>query len=168
MRHGQTVRKLSRTASHRRAMLANMATSLLRSHAVVTTTPKARVVRSVAEKLITLGKRGDIHARRLASRQVNDRKVLKKLFEEIAPQFATRAGGYTRVIKLGQRRGDGASMAKVELLVPKAAPTTASEDKAKAASRRKKGEADAAAAATAESKSKRASKAKAAGESEED
>ncbi|MEW5875539.1 MAG: 50S ribosomal protein L17 [Candidatus Zixiibacteriota bacterium] len=167
MRHGQTVRKLSRTASHRRAMLANMATSLLRSHAVVTTTPKARVVRSVTEKLITLGKRGGIHARRLASRQVNDRKVLKKLFEEIAPQFATRAGGYTRVIKLGQRRGDGASMAKVELLVPKAAPTTASEDKAKAASRRKKGDAEAA-AATAESKSKRASKAKAAGESEED
>jgi len=167
MRHGQTVRKLSRTASHRRAMLANMATSLLRSHAVVTTTPKARVVRSVTEKLITLGKRGDIHARRLASRQVNDRKVLKKLFEEIAPQFATRAGGYTRVIKLGQRRGDGASMAKVELLVPKAAPTTASEDKAKAASRRKKGEADAA-AATAESKSKRGGKAKAAGEPEED
>ena len=127
MRHGRTVRKLGRTASHRRAMLDNMATSLFRAHAVVTTAPKARVIRSVAEKLITLGKRGDMHARRMAARQVRDRTILKKLFDEIAPQFATRPGGYTRVVKLGWRRGDGAELAKVELLVPKAVPTSSGE-----------------------------------------
>lgn len=163
MRHGRTVRKLGRTASHRRAMLANMATSLFRSHAVVTTTPKARVVRSVAERLITLGKRGDLHARRLAARQVNDREVLKKLFEEIAPQFSTRAGGYTRVIKLGFRRGDGAALAKVELLVPRPAPTAA-EEKSKGAARRKK---DAADTAPADAAPKKGRKAKAAASDED-
>ena len=116
MRHRQTVKKLGRTTAHRRAMLGNMATSLFRLNAVVTTVPKARVLRSVAEKLITLGKRGDLHARRLASRRIKDRKVLSKLFDEIAPQFADRAGGYTRVMKLGQRRGDGAALARLELL----------------------------------------------------
>jgi large subunit ribosomal protein L17 len=164
MRHGQTVKKLGRTSSHRRAMLGNMATSLFRSHAVVTTLPKARVIRSVAEKLITLGKRGDLHARRIAGKQVKDNKILKKLFEEIAPQFATRAGGYTRMIKLGPRRGDGAALAKVELLVPKAVPATATEEKAKGGSRRKKSDAGAVAAG---SKSKRGRKTKAAGESVE-
>ncbi len=156
MRHGRTVRKLGRTASHRRAMLDNMATSLFRAHAVVTTAPKARVIRSVAEKLITLGKRGDMHARRLAARQVKDRTVLKKLFEEIAPQFATRPGGYTRVVKLGWRRGDGATLAKVELLVPKAVPTAA-EDQAKKKGSHKYGGHDAAASEkTAKAKSKKA------------
>ncbi|GAB4320689.1 MAG: 50S ribosomal protein L17 [Candidatus Zixiibacteriota bacterium] len=130
MRHMKRTKKLGRTPAHRRAMIANMATSLFRSYAVVTTTPKARVVRSAAEKLITLGKRGDLHARRLAARQVNDRGVLKKLFEEIAPQFSTRPGGYTRIIKMGQRRGDGAELARLELVIPKAAPT-ASDDKGK-------------------------------------
>jgi large subunit ribosomal protein L17 len=148
MRHGRTVRKLGRTASHRRAMLDNMATSLFRAHAVLTTTPKARVVRSVAEKLITLGKRGDMHARRLAARQIKDRTVLKKLFDEIAPQFATRAGGYTRVVKLGWRRGDGASLAKVELLVAKAVPSAAEEQAKKKAGRK------AAAAASSDKASK--------------
>ncbi len=123
MRHAKTTQKLGRTVAHKKAMLANMATSLLRHHAVVTTTPKARVVRSVTERLITLGKRGDLHARRLAARQVKDRGVLRKLFDEIAPQFATRPGGYTRIIKLGQRKGDGAALAKLELLIPKAVPT---------------------------------------------
>lgn len=132
MRHLRTVRKLGRTVAHRKAMLANMATSLLRSHAVVTTTPKARVVRSYTERLITLGKRGDLHAMRMAARKVKDRAVLKKLFEEIAPQFASRQGGYTRIIKMGQRRGDGADLARLELLIPKAAPASA-DDKKKAA-----------------------------------
>jgi large subunit ribosomal protein L17 len=131
MRHGNTTRKLGRTVAHRRAMLANMATSLLRNHAVITTTPKARVVRSVTERLITLGKRGDLHARRMAGRQVKDQSVLRKLFDEIAPQFSTRPGGYTRIVKLGTRRGDGAALAKLELLVPKAAPASG-ETKAKA------------------------------------
>jgi len=120
MRHQRTVKKLGRTAAHRTAMLANMATSLFRSHAIITTRARARVLRSVAEKLITLGKRGDIHARRLASRRIHDRVILKKLFDEIAPQFTTRNGGYTRIIKIGQRKGDGADVARIELLIPKA------------------------------------------------
>jgi large subunit ribosomal protein L17 len=128
MQHAKKTQKLGRTVSHRRAMLANMATSLLRNHSVVTTTPKARVVRSVTEKLITLGKRGDLHARRRAARQVKDRAVLRKLFDEIAPQFSTRPGGYTRIVKLGQRRGDGAALAKLELLIPKAVPTSDKKD----------------------------------------
>lgn len=132
MRHMKVGKKLGRTPAHRRAMIGNMATSLFRQYAVVTTTPKARAVRSAAEKLITLGKRGDLHARRLAARQVNDRGVLQKLFDEIAPQFATRPGGYTRIIKMGQRRGDGAELARLELVIPKAAPTRSEEkDKAK-------------------------------------
>ena len=137
MRHMKAVKKLGRTPAHRRSMISNMATSLFRSYAVVTTTPKARAVRSAAEKLITLGKRGDLHARRLASRQVQDRGVLKKLFEEIAPQFSTRPGGYTRIIKMGPRRGDGAELARLELVIPKAAPAP-SEDKGKAKGRSRK------------------------------
>ncbi|HUU45259.1 MAG TPA: 50S ribosomal protein L17 [Acidobacteriota bacterium] len=144
MRHRKTVKKLGRTTAHRRALLGNMATALFRAHALVTTTPKARVLRSVAEKLITLGKRGDLHARRLASRRVRDRAVLSKLFDEIAPQFATRPGGYTRIIKLGQRRGDGAHMSKLELLVPKA--VAGSDEKTKKAADKKKKESTAAAA----------------------
>lgn len=124
MRHQRTVKKLGRTAPHRTAMLANMAMSLFRSHAIITTRARARVLRSVAEKLITLGKRGDLHARRMASRRIRDRVVLKKLFDEIAPQFSTRNGGYTRIIKIGQRQGDGADLARLELLIPKAVVTT--------------------------------------------
>ena len=128
MRHRNSIRKLGRTRPHRRAMLGNMATSLFKSSAVVTTVPKARVLRSVAEKLITLGKRGDLHARRLAARQIHDKKILQKLFNDIAPQFATRPGGYTRVFKLGQRRGDGAPMARLELLTASSATTDADTD----------------------------------------
>lgn len=137
MRHQRTVRKLGRTAAHRRALLSSMATALFRAHAVITTVPKARVVRSVAERLITLGKRGDLHARRLAARRVKDRVVLKKLFDEIAPQFATRPGGYTRIIKIGTRRGDGASLARLELLIPKAVVQTDEKEKKSAARKRK-------------------------------
>lgn len=139
MRHRNAVKKLGRTTAHRRAMLGNMATSLFRSHAVVTTQPKARVLRSVAEKLITLGKRGDLHARRLAGRRVKDKAMLRKLFDEIAPQFAARPGGYTRITKIGQRRGDGASMAKLELLIPKVVVT---DDKDKKSSGKNKGAAE--------------------------
>ena len=152
MRHAKTTRKLGRTVAHRRAMLANMATSLIRNHWVITTTPKARVIRSVTERLITLGKRGDLHARRLAARQIKDRSVLRQLFDDIAPQFATRPGGYTRIIKIGQRRGDGAAMAKVELLVAKAVPETA-ESKAKSKKSRARRESDAG-KASAKSKDK--------------
>jgi large subunit ribosomal protein L17 len=137
MRHGRTVRKLGRTAAHRRAMLGNMATSLFRAHALVTTVARARVLRAAAERLITLGKRGDLHARRLAAERVHDKIVLKKLFEEIAPQFATRNGGYTRVIKIGTRRGDGAALARVELVMPKAAVQTDEKGKKRAARKAK-------------------------------
>jgi len=132
-------------------MLGNMAVALFRAHALVTTTAKARVLRSVAERLITLGKRGDLHARRLAAQRMNDRTVLKKLIEEIAPQFATRHGGYTRVIKIGLRRGDGASLSRVELLIPKAVVQTDEKGKKKAA---RKGKEEAAASAAKASRKK--------------
>lgn len=157
MRHAKTTKKLGRTVAHKKAMLANMATSLFRHHAVITTTPKARVLRSVTERLITLGKRGDLHARRMAARQVKDRGVLRKLFDEIAPQFSTRPGGYTRIVKLGQRKGDGAALAKLELLIPKAAPTSddsRSKSMGKAAKNRKSGDATAGKATKAKPKSK--------------
>lgn len=150
MRHQRTVKKLGRTASHRSAMLANMATSLFRSHAIITTRARARVLRSVAEKLITLGKKGDLHARRMASRRIRDRVILKKLFDEIAPQFSARNGGYTRIIKIGRRQGDGADVARVELLIPKAVVQT-DEGAKKATKSKSKG-----AAPAAETKTKKA------------
>jgi large subunit ribosomal protein L17 len=129
-------------------MLGNMASSLFRANAIVTTVPKARVVRSVAEKLITLGKRGDLHARRMAARRIKDRGILRRLFEEIAPQFADRQGGYTRLLKLGTRKGDGAQLARVELLMPVTTATPESDDqKGKSSKRRKKSEPAAAEAA---------------------
>jgi large subunit ribosomal protein L17 len=115
------------------------------------------VLRSVAEKLITLGKRGDLHARRMASRRIRDRVILKKLFDEIAPQFSTRNGGYTRIIKIGQRQGDGAEVARLELLIPKAV-VQAEETSKKAA----KGKPKDAATAAEDKKSKKSKKAAAA------
>jgi large subunit ribosomal protein L17 len=140
MRHRNSVKKLGRKTAHRRAMLGNMATSLFRSHAIVTTQPRARVLRSVAEKLITLGKRGDLHARRLVARRIKDKVILRKLFDEIAPQFATRPGGFTRIIKIGQRLGDGANLAKVELLVASTAETTDEKDKKSSGKKKKDSE----------------------------
>lgn len=159
MRHNRTVRKLGRTASHREAMMANMATSLFKAHAVITTHARARVLRSVAERLITLGKRGDIHARRLVSRRVHDRVILKKLFDEIAPQFATRNGGYTRIIKIGPRRGDGADLSRLELLIPKAVVHTDEKQKKAAKVKGKATETE-----TSEVKSKKKAKKAAAAE----
>lgn len=119
MRHGRKVKKLGRTKSHRKAMLANMAASLFEYHVIKTTEPKAKEVRKLAEKLITLAKRGDLHAHRQVYDIIKDRKLVKKLFDEIAPKFKEREGGYTRVLKLGVRRGDGASLSVVELLIEK-------------------------------------------------
>jgi large subunit ribosomal protein L17 len=116
MRHRNKGRQLSRTASHREAMLRNMATSLFRHERIETTTAKAKELRPFAERLITLAKRGDLHARRLAARKVADREVLIKLFDSIGPRFAERPGGYTRVLKIGHRQGDGAEMAMIELV----------------------------------------------------
>ena len=116
MRHRAKGRQLSRTAEHRKALLRNMAASLFRHDAVVTTEAKAKELRPYAERLITLARRGDLHARRLAERRIPDREVLGRLFKEIGPRFATRPGGYTRILKLGHRAGDGADIARIELL----------------------------------------------------
>lgn len=116
MRHRAKGRQLSRTASHRRALLNNMATSLFQHERIVTTEAKAKELRPFAEKLITLARRGDLHARRLAERKIKDREVLTRLFSEIGPRFAGRPGGYIRILKLGHRPGDGADQARIELL----------------------------------------------------
>lgn len=116
MRHRKKGRSLGRTASHRRATLRNMATSLFRHGRIETTEAKAKELRPFAERLITLARRGDLHARRLAGRNIADREVLGKLFDDLGPRFAERPGGYTRVLKLGARRGDGADMALIELV----------------------------------------------------
>ena len=116
MRHRAKGRQLSRTSTHRRAMLNNMATSLFEHGRVVTTEAKAKELRPFAEKLITLARRGDLHARRLVERKIKDREVLSRLFSEIGPRFASRPGGYTRILKLGHRPCDGADVARIELL----------------------------------------------------
>ena len=116
MRHRAKGRQLSRTATHKRALLNNMATSLFVHGRVVTTEAKAKELRPFAEKLITLARRGDLHARRLVERRIKDRDTLGKLFSEIGPRFAARPGGYTRILKLGHRPGDGADVARIELL----------------------------------------------------
>ena len=116
MRHRAKGRQLSRTSTHRRAMLNNMATSLFEHGRVVTTEAKAKELRPFAEKLITLARRGDLHARRLVERKIKSRETLSRLFTEIGPRFAARPGGYTRILKLGHREGDGADIARIELL----------------------------------------------------
>jgi large subunit ribosomal protein L17 len=116
MRHLNKGRKLSRTSSHRKAMFANMATSLFEHEQLETTVAKAKDLRGIAEGLIQLGKRGDLHARRQAYQTIRDQAVLKKLFEEIAPRYQTRNGGYTRVLKTGTRKGDAAPMAVIGLV----------------------------------------------------
>jgi large subunit ribosomal protein L17 len=116
MRHRAKGRQLSRTSSHRRALLRNMATSLFEHGGLVTTEAKAKELRPYAEKLITLARRGDLHARRQAEMKIKDREVLGRLFAEIGPRFAARPGGYTRILKLGHREGDGADIARIELL----------------------------------------------------
>ncbi len=116
MRHQIDKRKLGRTSEHRLAVLRNLATSLFEKERVKTTVAKAKELRRFAEKAITLGKDGSLHSRRLALKYVWKKEVLKKLFEEIAPRFEGRNGGYVRIVRLGERKGDGASMAMVELV----------------------------------------------------
>ena len=116
MRHAKRGRKLNRTASHRKAMFANMAASLIQHEQIVTTLPKAKDLRPIVEKMITLGKRGDLHARRQAISQVRDPSVIGKLFDTLAPRYADRNGGYTRVLKAGFRRGDNAPLAVIEFV----------------------------------------------------
>lgn len=116
MRHRKSGAKLGRTSTHRKAMLRNMVTSLLEHERIVTTVPKAKEARRVADKMITLAKRGDLHARRQALAYIRSKDIVAKLFDEIEPQYADRQGGYTRIIRTGTRRGDAAPMAILELV----------------------------------------------------
>lgn len=116
MRHGKSGRKLGRTSSHREAMFRNMVTSLFEHERIVTTEQRAKELRPIAEKMITLAKRGDLHARRQALNYIRSKEIVAKLFDEIKEQFAERNGGYTRIIRTGVRQGDAASMAIIELV----------------------------------------------------
>lgn len=116
MRHRNQGRKLNRTASHRGALLASLAAALIKHEQIATTLPKARELRRVTDRLITLAKRGDLHARRLAAARVRDEAMVAKLFETLGPRYAARPGGYTRVLKAGFRYGDSAPMAVIELI----------------------------------------------------
>lgn len=116
MRHRVAGRKLSRPAGHRRALYRNLVTDLLRYEKIVTTEAKAKEVRPLTEKMITLGKQGTLHARRQALSFVLDKDVVDKVFTTVGPRYAERHGGYTRIVKLGPRSGDGASMAQIELV----------------------------------------------------
>ena len=116
MRHLNAHRKLRRETSHRLAMLRNLVTSLLEHERITTTDAKAKEIRPLAERIITYGKKGDVHARRMAMRTVRSKTVLKKIFDSVAKRFAGRPGGYTRIIKLGRRAGDGAHLSIIELL----------------------------------------------------
>lgn len=143
MRHRRTTATLGRSPAHRKAMFRNMVTDLLRHEKIRTTEAKAKVLRPLAERMITLGKRESLHARRYAARVIRDKAVLRKLFDDLAPRYAERPGGYTRIIKLSSRPGDRADMAIIELveaeLQPrkrksrkKTGPRTASQDTAAA------------------------------------
>ncbi|WP_419913446.1 50S ribosomal protein L17 [Hoeflea sp.] len=116
MRHRKSGRKLNRTPSHRKAMFANMAASLIEHEQIVTTLPKAKEIRPIVEKLVTLGKRGDLHARRQAISKIRDVEMVRKLFDTIATRYADRHGGYIRIMKAGFRKGDNAPLAVVEFV----------------------------------------------------
>ena len=116
MRHRNQGRKLNRTASHRSALFSSLACALIKHEQIATTLPKAKDLRRVADRLITLAKRGDLHARRLAGSRLRDEEMVAKLFETLGPRYAARPGGYTRVLKAGFRYGDSAPMAVIELV----------------------------------------------------
>jgi large subunit ribosomal protein L17 len=124
MRHNIRGRKLGRTTAHRRALFRNQLSSLIQHEQIRTTLEKAKELRPLAERIVTRGKRGTVHDRRLVGRWLADRKEVAKLFDEIAPRFAERQGGYTRIIKLGPRRGDGAEMAILEFVEKSDAAST--------------------------------------------
>jgi large subunit ribosomal protein L17 len=116
MYHGRAKRRFNRTHEHRKAMFANLSQALIKHEQIVTTLPKAKDLRPVVEKLVTLGKRGDLHARRLAIAQIKDADLVKKLFDVLGPRYKDRNGGYTRVLKAGFRYGDNAAMAVIEFV----------------------------------------------------
>jgi large subunit ribosomal protein L17 len=139
MRHNRSYRKLGRTSEHRRALFRNQLRSLITHERIITTLPKAKELKPIAEKVVTLGRRADsVHARRLVGRMITDRDIIKRLFDEIGPRFVSRPGGYTRIVKLGPRAGDGAELAILEFVdyklaesKPKAAGESAKEKKRK-------------------------------------
>ncbi|MBW2066945.1 MAG: 50S ribosomal protein L17 [Deltaproteobacteria bacterium] len=139
MRHRKAARKLGRTSSHRKAMLRNMMTSLFKYEQLETTDAKAKELKRVAEKVITLAKRGDLHARRQALARLQEKGVTHKLFEELKNRFADRQGGYVRIVKKGLRKGDGASISIVQLL-PAEEKKKAKKEKAETKGRAKKRE----------------------------
>lgn len=137
MRHRNYGRKLSRNTSHRRSLLRNLVTSLIIEERIETTLAKAKAARGIAEEMITLGKKGDLHARRLAAAYVLSAPAVKKLFEELAPRFTSRTGGYTRIVHTGFRKGDGADTAVLELVGTEVLARRA-EERAKRLERRRK------------------------------
>jgi large subunit ribosomal protein L17 len=143
MRHGKSGRKLNRTSSHRKAMFANMAASLIVHEQIVTTLPKAKELKPIVDRLVTLGKRGDLHARRLAVARIRDEEAVDKLFATLAPRYESRPGGYTRVLKAGFRYGDSAPMAVIEL-VDRDPEAKGAEDRARHEAEGGGGEAEAA------------------------
>jgi large subunit ribosomal protein L17 len=163
MRHRVAHRKLGRTTPHRTALLRNLATALFERERIRTTLPKAKELRPFAEKLITLAKReeGRLHARRLAARQLQDPAIVKKLFDTIGARFATRPGGYTRILRLGTRHGDGAEMAYLELVGYEYKPAGKAEKGAKEAPKADKKEAAPKAPAKKPSGRKKSAEAKA-------
>ncbi|MBE0564811.1 MAG: 50S ribosomal protein L17 [Krumholzibacteria bacterium] len=122
MRHNVSGRKLNRTPAHRKMLYRNLVTALFKHERIQTTVPKAKEARIVAEKLITFAKKGDLHSRRIAARKVNEPEVLQKLFAEIGPRYAERPGGYTRIMRMGPRKGDAAEIAILELVDGTARP----------------------------------------------
>ncbi|MCS7183596.1 MAG: 50S ribosomal protein L17 [Thermoanaerobaculum sp.] len=128
MRHNRAGRKLGRVTEHRRALFRNQLASLLTHERIITTLPKAKELRPIAERMVTLGRKNTVHARRLVNRWVTDRDLIKKLFSDIGPRFLTRPGGYTRIVKLGPRKGDGAELAILEFVDYKLPEATKSKE----------------------------------------
>ncbi len=129
MRHAMHGRKLGRTTAHRRALFRNQLASLVEHERITTTLPKAKELRPIAEKMVTQGKRGTVHARRRVRRWLSDRHLVKRLFDVIAPRFTERGGGYLRIMKLGSRKGDGAEMALLEFVDYEPGQAPAEEEK---------------------------------------
>jgi len=132
MRHGKSGRRLGRTTSHREAMFRNLVTSFLNYEKITTTDAKAKEIRSVAEKMITLGKRGDLHSLRQAASYIREKSIVTKLFSTIAPRYKDRPGGYTRIVKLGIRQGDAAPVSLIELVEEQMKPQKVRKQPAKA------------------------------------
>ncbi len=147
MRHNVSGRKLNRTPAHRKMLYRNLVTSLFKHERITTTVPKAKEARILAEKMITFAKKGDLHSRRMAARKLNEPAILKKLFEEIGPRYSERSGGYTRIMRLGARKGDNAELAILELVDNTAKPKSSDSKKRTRARRILKAEEKAEAAA---------------------